>query len=237
MTMQKDDLQELWQAESAAGGDDPGRAVVPPVNPAAARAEADRLRRRVRRDGWLKIGALLFLGAALPMFADHAGPGFYGVLVFSLLAVALGIVQLVWSNSWSETNSALPLAQALAAELDLWRRRRPLLAVLLGATPALVWQVYQLAYLAVNPGSPARLVNLLFLTAGGPLLWLLASWRQWARLEVWLLQIGGALAAFDEEAAAQYELARKRSAKRTMIIVALLLFLLIAGVALFWLAG
>ena len=31
-----------------------------------------RLRRSVRRDGWLKIGALLFLGAALPLFAAAA---------------------------------------------------------------------------------------------------------------------------------------------------------------------
>jgi len=109
--------------------------------------------------------------------------------------------------------------------------------MLLGATPALAWQIYQLAYLAMNPAYSGRLANLLFLTAGGPLLWLLASWRQWARLEAWLLQIEQALAAFDEEAAANYELARKRTARRTAVIVSLLLLLFLAGVVLFFLAS
>jgi hypothetical protein len=110
------------------------------------------------------------------------------------------------------------------------------LAVLLGATPAMAWQIYQLAYLATNPGSSARLANLIFLTAGGPLLWLLASWRQWARLDAWLLQIGQALAAFDDDAAANYALARKQAARRTAIIITLLLLLLLAGIVLFRLA-
>lgn len=237
MTTQKDELQKLWQAESAPGRDDPGRANILPVIPGAGKAETERLRRHIRCDGWLKVGAILFLGAALPLFAGRSGPGFYGVLVFSLLAVALGIVQIVWSGSWREKNAARPLAQALAAELELWRRRRLLLAALLGATPALAWQVYQLAYLAMNPARSGRLVNILFLTAGGPLLWLLASWRQWARFETWLLQIEGALATFDEETAMRFELARKRSSRRTMVIVALLMLLLMAGVVLFWLAG
>jgi hypothetical protein len=52
----------------------------------------------------------------------------------------------------------------------------------------------------------------------------------------WLLQIGQALAAFDDEAAANYKLARERAAKRTAIIVTLLLILLLAGIVLFRLA-
>ncbi len=230
MNTQRDELQELWQKEKV-------DSAAVPIHIVKGRTEVDRLRRSVRRDGWLKIGALLFLLAALPLFAGRSGVGFYGVLVFSLLAVTLGIVQVAWSGSWRETNSARPLAQGLAAELELWRRRRPALAVLLGATPALAWQVYQLAYLAMNPGSSARLVNLLFLTAGGPLLWLLASWRQWARLEAWLLQIEGALATFDEETAAHYTLARKRASRRLAMMAALLLFLLLAGIVLFWMAA
>ncbi|MCX6556783.1 MAG: hypothetical protein NTW95_05040 [Candidatus Aminicenantes bacterium] len=236
MNTQQDDLQELWQKEKADSGAVPGKAGPLPVNPASGKAEADRLHRHVRRDGWLKIGALLFILAAIPQFAGRFSVGVIGVLAFSLLAVALGIVQVAWCSSWRQENSALPLADALAADLELWRRRRLGLALLLGAIPALAWQIYQLAYLAMNPGSSGRLANLIFLTAGGPLLWLLASWRQWARLEAWLLQIGRALAAFDEEAAANYLLARKRAGRRTALIVALLLILLLAGIVLFWVA-
>jgi hypothetical protein len=235
MSQQRDELQDLWRTESAAGNV-PGATNASKPNAPAGQAEADRLRRSVRRDGWLKIGALLFLSAAFPLFSGRSSAVVWGVFAFSLLAIVLGVVQVVWSKSWREGNAALPLTQGLAADLELWRRRRPALAVLLGATPALAWQIYQLAYLAMNPGSSARLANLLFLTAGGPLLWLLASWRQWARLEAWLLQIEQALAAFDEEAAANYALARKRAGRRTAIIVALLLFLLLAGTVLFWLA-
>jgi hypothetical protein len=236
MNTQNDDLQELWRKEKAEPGAVPVKAGALPVDPASGKAEADRLRRRVCRDGWLKIGALLFLLAAIPRFAGRFGVGAIGVIAFSLLAVALGIVQIAWSRSWHEKNSALPLADALAVDLDLWRRRRLGLAFLLGATPALAWQVYQLAYLAMNPGSSGRLANLVFLTVGGPVLWLLASWRQWARLEAWLLQIGQALAAFDEEAAAAYLLARKKAGQRTALIAALLLILLVAGSVFFWLA-
>jgi len=236
MNPQRDNLQELWQAEKrdTKNVSNVAGSLLPDIP--QGRAEADRLRRSVRRDGWLKIGALLFLLAAFPLFAGRFGAGVIGVLAFSLLAVALGIVQVAWSGSWREKNSALPLANALAADLELWRRRRLGLALLLGATPALAWQIYQLAYLAMNPGSSDRLANLLFLTAGGPLLWLLASWRQWARLEAWLLQIGQALAAFDEETAANYLLARKRASRRTALILALMLLLLVAGVVFYWLS-
>jgi hypothetical protein len=237
MNTQPDDLQELWRKEKAEPGAVPVKAGVLPPDPAPGKAEVDRLRRSVRRDGWLKIGALLFLLAAIPQFSGRFGVGVFGVLGFSLLAVALGIVQVAWSGSWREENSALPLADALAADLELWRRRRFGLALLLGATPALAWQIYQLAYLAMNPGSSSRLANLIFLTAGGPLLWLLASWRQWARLEAWLLQIGQALAAFDEEAAARYLQARQRAGRRTALILALMLLLLFAGVVFYWLAA
>lgn len=235
MNQQRDELQDIWKTASASA-DVPDIKEIPKSAIRKGFAEADRLQRSVRRDGWLKIGALLFLGAAFPMFADRLSTAVWGVLGFSLLAVALGIAQVIWSGSWREKNSALPLAQGLAADLELWRRRRPGLAVLLGATPALAWQIYQLAYLAMNPAFPRKLANLLFLTAGGPLLWLLASWRQWARLEAWLLQIGQALATFDEEAAANHELARKRAGRRTAVIITLLLFLLLAGVVFFWLA-
>ena len=236
MSAQHDELRELWRKENAEAGEAPGQAGVMPGDPARGRAEAERLRRRIRYDGWLKIGALIFLGAAFPLFAGRSGIGVYGALGFSLLAVALGILQVAWSASWRHENSALPLSQSLAADLELWRRRRPALAMLLGATPALAWQVYQLAYLAMNPGRSGRLVNLLFLTVGGPLLWLLASWRHWARLEAWLLQIEGALAAFDETLAADCALARRRAARRTAVIVSLLLLLLIAGAWLYWMA-
>jgi hypothetical protein len=230
MNPQRDKLQELWREQGV--GDAGGSNLSVPKG----KAEADRLRRSVRRDGWLKIGALLFLLAAIPQFAGRFGAAVWGVFGFSLLAVALGIIQVAWCSGWRQENSALPLANALAADLELWRRRRPALAVLLGATPALVWQIYQLAYLAMNPASSGRLANLLFLTAGGPLLWLLASWRQWARLEAWLLQIGQALAAFDEEAAANYLLARKRAGRRTALIAVLMMLLLIAGIVFFWLS-
>ncbi|MCU0277060.1 MAG: hypothetical protein MUF02_09475 [Acidobacteria bacterium] len=234
MNPQRDELQELWRKESTDIG--VGAKGPLPKGEAAGRAEASRLRRSVRRDGWLKIGALLFLGAALPLFAGRFSAAAWGVLGFSLLAVVLGIFQVAWSSSWRQESASLPLAASLAADLEVWRRRRPALAVLLGATPALAWQVYQLAYLALNPGRSGRLVNLLFLTAGGPLLWLLATWRQWARLEAWLLQVEGALAAFDENAAANYLLARRRATKRTVLIAALLLALLLTGTLLYWLA-
>jgi hypothetical protein len=236
MSTQQDDLQELWQKEKAEAEEVPGQACVPPTDLARGKAEAERLRRRIRFDGWLKIGALLFLGAALPLFAGRLSAAAWGVLGFSLLAVALGIFQVAWSASWREGSAALPLSTSLTADLELWRRRRPALAVLLGATPALAWQVYQLAYLAMNPGSSGRLLNLLFLAAGGPLLWLLASWRQWARLEAWLLQIEQALSAFNEETAASYALARRRSGRRAALIAALLLALLLAGTMLYWLS-
>ncbi len=236
MSTQQDELKELWRKEKAEVGETPGQVGVPPTDPARGKAEAERLRRRIRFDGWLKIGGLLFLGAAVPLFAGRFDAAAWGVLGFSLLAVALGIFQVVWSGSWRNENAALPLSRTLAADLELWRRRRPALAVLLGATPALAWQVYQLAYLAMNPGYAGRLPNLLFLTAGGPLLWLLASWRQWARLEAWLLQIGQALSAFDEETAANYALARRRAGRRTALIAALLVLLLLAGTLLYWLA-
>jgi len=234
MNPQRDELQELWRKESADAV--PGTKGSLPGGEAAGRAEAARLRRSVRRDGWLKIGALLFLGAAVPLFAGRFSDAAWGVLGFSLLAVALGIFQVAWSASWRQENAALPLSASLAADLELWRRRRPALAVLLGATPALAWQVYQLAYLALNPGSSGRLLNLLFLAAGGPLLWLLASWRQWARLEAWLLQIEQALAAFDQAAAASYALARRRAGRRTALIAGLLIIMLLAGTLLYWLA-
>jgi hypothetical protein len=236
MNNQPDELQKLWQAESPAHGNIPAATAVPKRGEISGKAEVHRLRRSVRRDGWLKTGALVFLGAALPMFAGRLDAAAWGVIGFSLLAAALGAIQVVWANSWREGNAALPLSRGLAVDLELWRRRRLALAALLGATPALAWQVYQLAYLAMNPGSSARLANLLFLTAGGPLLWLLASWRQWARLEAWLLQISQALAAFDDEAAADYELARQRAARRTAIIAALLLILLLGGIVLFLMA-
>jgi hypothetical protein len=246
MNMQKDELQELWNGNNAAAGNVPGQTDALSrgstnypdtkwtdlICLSKGRSEVDRLRRSVRRDGWLKIAALIFLGAALPLFIGRLDAAIWGIFGFSLLAVALGIAQVAWSGGWREKNSALPLARALAADLEIWRRRRFGLAVLLGATPALAWQIYQLAYLAMNPGSSARLTNLLFMTAGGPLLWLLASWRQWARLETWLLQIGQALAAFDEAAAAKYAMARKRAARRAAVIAALLLLLLLAGIVL-----
>jgi hypothetical protein len=236
MSTQQDDLQQLWRKEKAGAKEAPGQAGVPPANPARGKAEAESLRRRIRFDGWLKIGALVFLGAALPLFAGRFSAAAWGVLGFSLLAVALGIFQVAWSTSWRQGSAALPLSASLAADLELWRRRRPALALLLGATPALAWQVYQLAYLAMNPGSSGRLANLLFLAAGAPLLWLLASWRQWARLEAWLLQIEQALSAFDEATAAHYALARRRSGRRAALIAALLLVLLLAGVLLYRLA-
>ena len=234
MNPQRDELQELWRKESAGPVPDTKSAL--PKGETAGRAETSRLRRSVRRDGWLKIGALIFLGAALPLFAGRFSAAAWGVLGFSLLTVVLGVFQVAWSGSWRQESAALPLAASLAADLELWRRRRPALAVLLGATPALAWQVYQLAYLALNPEGSGRLLNLLFLVAGGPLLWLLATWRQWARLEAWLLQIQGALAAFDENTAANYLLVRRRAGRRTALIAALLMVLLLAGTLLFWLA-
>jgi hypothetical protein len=235
MNQQRNELQDIWKTTSSSANI-PDTKEIPKLDIRSGFAEEDRLRRSVRRDGWLKTGTLLFLGAAFSLFSGRFTIAVWGVLGFSLLAIVMGIVQIVWSGNWREGNCARPLSQSLAAELELWRRRRLVLAMLLGATPALAWQIYQLAYLVMNPGSVARLANLIFLTAGGPLLWLLASWRQWARLEAWLLQIGQALAAFDNEAAANYALARKRAARRTVIIVTLLLLLLLAGVVLFRLA-
>ena len=236
MNPQLDELQELWRTESADAGDASVTSGSLPRGEAAGRAQGDRLRRRIRLDGWLKISAVIFLGAALPLFAGRFSTAAWGVFAFALLAIALGVFQVAWSGRWRIEKDAHTLSASLAADLELWRRRRPALAILLGATPALAWQVYQLAYLAMNPGSSGRLLNLLFLVAGGPLLWLLASWRQWARLDAWLLQIEGALAAFDERAAARCEQARRRAGRRTALIAALFLLLLLAGVLLFWMA-
>jgi hypothetical protein len=234
MNPQRDELQELWRTENAAAGDAAAASGALPRGEASGRAQEDRLRRRIRLDGRLKISAVIFLGAALPLFAGRFSAAAWGVFAFALLAIALGVFQLAWSNRWRMGKEARPLSLSLAADLELWRRRRLALAILLGATPALAWQVYQLAYLAMNPGRSARLLNLLFLVAGGPVLWMLASWRQWARLGAWLLQIEGALAEFDEQVAARCEQARRQAGRRTALIAALFLLLLLAGILLFW---
>lgn len=145
----------------------------------------------------------------------------------------MGILQLAWSRSWKEPDATQAIRLNLSATLEIWRKRRPVLSLLLGATPALYWQVYQLAYLAMNPGSTERLMNLLFLTIGGPLLWVLATWLQWARIEVWILHIERALHTFDEEATGRFIHARRRAGRRLGIIATLLLLLLLAGIILF----
>lgn len=235
MNRRQDPLQELWKKESAGAGNAVPAAL--PPDHAKGKAEAERLRRRVRADGWLKLAALIILPAALLTGPGRLSLPAWGILAFMALSVAMGAFQVAWSCAWGDGGAAGPLARTLSDDLVHWRRRRPALAVLLGATPALAWQVYQLGYLTMNPGSASRLVNLLFLTAGGPLLWLLASWKQWARLDAWLLQIERALGAFDEEAAARYARARRRANRRTAIIAALLLLLLMTGAVLFLLAS
>jgi hypothetical protein len=232
MNSEQDDLRELWLQENA-GAARPPEAPLPDAT--AGMSETARLRRRVRLDGWMKLAVLLVLGASLPFLAGRMNAAAWAAVGFSLLGVVLGAVQLAWSSGWNGQDAPLPLAQGLANDLDSWRRRRPALALLLGATPALAFQIYVLAYLALNPARAGRLANLLLLAAGGPLLWLLASWRQWARLEAWLLQIQRALGVFDEEEAARCERARKRAGRRTAIIAAIFLLLLLAGVLLYWL--
>jgi hypothetical protein len=59
-----------------------------------------------------------------------------------------------------------------------------------------------------------------------------ADLEQEIRLQWWR-----ALAEFDEQAAANFKLAGKRTRKRTMIIIVLLLSLLLAGIVLFRLAA
>jgi hypothetical protein len=228
MNRPHDPLQELWKKEPD-GAVSAVPATLPPDR-VKGKAQAERLRRRVGNDGWLKMAVLIIIPAALLAPPERLSLPAVGILAFMALSAAMGAFQVYWSRNWTVGGSAGPLARTLSDDLGFWRRRRPALAVLLGATPALAWQVYQLAYLAMNPGSAARPVNLLFLTAGGPLLWLLASWRQWARIDVWLAQIERALGAFDEEAAARYARARGRANRRTAIIAALLLLLLLAGV-------
>jgi hypothetical protein len=232
MSVERDDLRELWLAESA-GPVRPPEAPVPGAK--AGRSETARLKSRVRLDGWLKLCALPFLGAAMTVFAGMMNIAAWGAVGFALLCAALGIIQLAWCAGWERHDAPLPLAQALAADVETWRRRRPALALLLGATPALAFQVYVLAYLALNPAGFSRIANQAMLVAGGPLLWLLASWRQWARLEAWLLQLQRALGAFDEETAQRLQRASKRSAARTAIVVGLVLVLLIAGTVMFYL--
>jgi len=233
MNGQQDPLQELWKKENAGANNDPLPAL--PSARIRGQAEAERLRRSVANDGWLKLIAVIVIPAAWITFADRLSFPVWGVLGFLLLSIVLGAFQIAWSGKWRDESKAGPLAEALSGDLQIWRRRRPWLALLLGATPALAWQVYQLAYLAMNPGSVAHLANILFLVAGGPLLWLLTSWRQWARLEAWLLQIEQALGAFDEDAAENYARARRRANQRTVIIVVLLLLLLLTGAISFWL--
>jgi len=233
MNPQPDELQELWRQRNESDSTPSPRSTALPRRSPSGGSAAARMRRRIRRDGWLKFAILPVLVLALPLMTNRQGPAFWGTLALSLLAVLLGIFQVVWSSTWSEAEAGQPLYKGLTNTLELWRRRRPALVVLLGATPALAWQVYQLAYLAMNPASAEKLVNLLFLTAGGPILWVLAAWRQWARLEVWLLQIEQALGAFDEETALKCRIARKRSGRRLALIAALLLCLLIAGIVLF----
>lgn len=231
MNGEHDELREMWLKESA--GSVPPSEAPPPA--AAGRSETARLRRRVRLDGWLKLCALPFIGAVLTVFAGRMNAASMGATGFALLCAVLGIIQLAWSAGWERQGAPLPLTQALAVDMEIWRRRRPALALLLGATPALAFQVYILAYLALNPASFGRLANQALLIAGGPLLWLLVSWRQWARLEAWLLQLQRALGAFDDEAAKRLELASRRSAARTAIIAGLLFALLFAGTVMFYL--
>lgn len=241
MNPERDELQKLWQEENSGAGnmsipDGPAEAILRKSS-AEGDSPAARMRRRVRLDGWIKIGAILFILAALPVMAGRFSSPLWGVLGFSLLGVLLGAAQLSWSGGWRQANAAVPLAESLTADLEVWRRRRPALTLLLGATPALAWQVYQLVYLAMMPSRPGPigLQNLLFLTAGGPLIWLLSSWRQRARLDVWLLQIEQALGAFDEEKAQVFFIAQQRAARRANILMVIFLMLLLSGVMLYWL--
>jgi hypothetical protein len=233
MNGENDHIRDMWLKESAGSVRPPEAS---PPGAAAARSETARLRHRVRFDGWLKLCSLPFIGGALTVFAGRMSAASWGAIGVALLCAILGIVQLAWSAGWERPDAPLPLAQALIADMETWRRRRPALALLLGATPALAFQVYVLAYLALHPASFARLANQAMLVAGGPLLWLLASWRQWARLDAWLLQLQQALGAFDDETAKRLKLACKCSAARTAIIAGLMLVLLIAGAVLFFLA-
>lgn len=233
MNSERDELRELWLRESAGSVHSPQ---APPAQEASGKSQAARLKRRVRLDGWLKLPLLPVLGAALPLFAGRMNAAAWGAAGFSLLGVVLGMIQIAWSSGWRQQDAPLPLAHALAADMETWRRRRPLLALLMGATPALFFQVYILGYLASHPASLSRPVNWIMLIAGGPLLWALSSWMVWARLEAWLLQLQRALGAFDEEAARRLELAKRRTTARTAIVVGLVLSLFLAGAVLFFLS-
>lgn len=240
MSPERDELQDLWRRAERAAEPVPSTetlAAPPPrTGPLSGRAMAARLRRRVRRDGWIKLAAIPFLLAAISRFAHRLTPAAAGVLGFSLLAVLLGVAQIAWSGRWREADAASPLREALVAGLAAWRRRRTPLALLLGATPALAWQVYQLAYLAMSahrPGPP-DLVNLLFLIAGGPVIWLASAWMHRARLDAWLLQLEQTLQNFDEESAAACRTARRRADRRLLLLAAFFLLLLLGGTLLFW---
>lgn len=233
MNGEHDELREMWLEES--GG------ILPIPGPPAAdktpgESQVERFRRQVRRDARLKLSVLIFLGAAFTIFRGRMNAAIWVAVGFTLFSCVLSIVQFAWSAVWSMPSAPLPLAQALATDVKTWRRRRPALAMLLGATPALIFQIYILGYLAAHPASTSRLANLILLIAGGPILWALSSWLVWARLEAWTLKLQRALGAFDEEAAKRLEQASKRSAARTVIIVGFVLVLLIAGAALFYLA-
>lgn len=232
MNSEHDELREMWLEES--GSILPGP-VVPSAGKSQGRSQVERLRRLLSRDARMKLGAPIFLGAAFVLLTGRMNVAIWSAIGFTLLSFILGVIQLIWSSGWNAQEAPLPLAQALAADMETWRRRRPLLALLLGSTPALFFQVYILGYLASHSASLSRPVNLIMLIAGGPFLWALSSWMVWARLEAWMLQLQRALGAFDEEAAKRLQRARRRTTARTAIVAGFLLALFFAGVVIIFL--
>jgi len=195
----------------------------------------ERFRRRLIWDTLYKlIIVLAFPVAWMLMDRPEQTLVFFLVGLF-FLCVILGIWQWVWVRSWPDNVLGQNLNSQLKQDLNRWDRRIVPLSFLLGATPALVWQLQQLIYYAFTKGrlEPSGLRAWFFALAGGPVLWIIASWVSYARIKVWLLQIEQALSIFsDQEYGERLALARSKRNSRVLIMAMILVLLLVMGLLL-----
>lgn len=117
-----DRLGEVWRRED---GDRPARR--PAEDLAATRARAARLRWLVRRRDWIETGTAL---AMVPVFAWMALTIPYAISALGAAIVATACVFIpirLWTARRGAPDPALPVAQALAAELARIRAQERLL--------------------------------------------------------------------------------------------------------------
>jgi len=201
--------------------------------PRVSQLPGERLQRRIFWDAIVKLLVPLALLAAGPQLVGRGSAFllFWGLLLAGTLA--LGLWQLSWVRSWARASRGDALLNCLQGNVRLWERRRWPLALLLGATPALVWQIHQCLYYLLEKGGfhISGIVAGLMLFLGGAVLWLFSTWVFLARVDRWLLQMRLALRTFDDSEDIQnIEAARSLARWRTWALLLALLVLLVAGI-------